>query len=253
MKLYATLFALVVFVTAAPVYAQIDGSASTDVRSQTEVTSNTSGTTTGEGSVNVDADVNADVTGSVDTNGSAGGDTEGEARGEGSVVSVSAVEVRGWDAQEKQAFLATVKAHAQVQSEQDLEAFAKGVIAADGNVEAVATNDEEVRVSYRVPAKFLGIFEASIPAEVLVRAEAEAEGRVEVRFPWYKFLFSVEGETNEAELKSAVESRVNATLNTSANANAQFALNDQARISQEVSAALKAEVDAAANATGSVQ
>lgn len=263
MKFYVTVFALAVFITAVPAYAQVGLDTAVSVEAQAGAgvsgnAGNASGTSTTKGNVETTWKVEEGESARESDEGEEGGTEDinigvGEARAEGNVISVNAVEVRGWDAEQKQEFLATVKTHAQVQSEQDLENFAKGVVAVDENVETVATSDSEVRVSYRVPAKFLGIFEASIPAQVLVRANAEAEERVQVRFPWYKFLFSVEEETNESELQTAVESRVSAAMNANANANAAFALNDQARISQEVSAALKAEVDAAMSATGSVE
>ena len=92
---------------------------------------------------------------------------------QGNAVSVSAVEVRGWDPKQKQEFLATVKAHAQVRSEQDLENFATGILLKDENVEEISSDEDSVEVRYRVPAKFLGLFETSIP--VIVVAE-KAQG-----------------------------------------------------------------------------
>ena len=121
---------------------------------------------------------------------------------QGNAVSVSAVEVRGWDPKQKQEFLATVKTHAEVRSEQDLENFAKGVLVQDENVEDVAIGEEGVQIRYRMPAKFLGIFNASLA----VRTEVDAEGRVKVRFPWFGFLYakSVSAAELETEVSAAL-------------------------------------------------
>jgi len=133
------------------------------------------------------------------------GDTTEDSRGseiQSNAVSASAVEVRGWDAEQKREFLATVKAHAQVQSGQDLENFATGVLLRDENVEVAAASDTEVEVAYRMPAKFVGIFNASLAA----RAEVDAEGRVKVSYPWFGFLFAktVSAAELEAEIEAAL-------------------------------------------------
>src|SRR3989344_2171914 len=80
-----------------------------------------------------------------------GGNTKATTSDEerGNDVSVQAVEIRGWDATQKQEFLATVKVHAQVQSGQDLENFATGVLLRDENVDEVEGSEERVEVSYR--------------------------------------------------------------------------------------------------------
>ena len=117
----------------------------------------------------------------------------------GNAVSMSAVEVRGWDPQQKQEFLATVKAHAEVQSEQDLENFATGVLLKDQNVEQITLNFEKVEMRYSMPAKFLGFIDSSVP----VRTEVDTTGRVKVQFPWYGFLFRQY--VNASELVADVE------------------------------------------------
>src|SRR3989344_6467360 len=79
-------------------------------------------------------------------------------------VSAAAREIRGWDENEKTEFLATVKAHAQLKSSQDLDNFAKGVMIEDENVDAVAAGEESVEVRYKLPARFLGVFGTEISA-----------------------------------------------------------------------------------------
>jgi hypothetical protein len=161
--------------------------------------------------------------------------------GGGNAVSVKAVQVRGWDPEQKQEFLATVKTHAQVRSGEDLENFARGILLTDENVEAVSSDEEEVEVRYRVPARFLGFFETGIPATVVARAEAETEGRVQVRFPWYRFLFSVPEEVSSATL----ESELSAELAAEFSEEVGFTASRAARFYQAITAMLKVRNDAA--------
>lgn len=120
----------------------------------------------------------------------------------GNAVSVEAREIRGWDSEKKEDFLATVKEHAEVRSEQDLENFAKGVLIRDDHVEAVEVEEEGVQVDYRVPAKFLGIFDAGLSAHV----DVDTQGRVKVNYPWYGFLF--QKLSRAADLQTKVEDKI---------------------------------------------
>jgi len=173
----------------------------------------------------------------------------------GSAVSVKAVEVRGWDPKEKQEFLATVKTHAQIESKQDLDNFAKGVLVTDANVEAVVSSEEEVEVKYRVPAKFLGIFEASLGVTVSVEAQGEGEAessvseRVKVKFPWLRIFFSISEGVREEALQEAVVSQVSAEIETQT----QFELQAQARLFQIISNVLKVKHDTAKNSIQNVR
>ena len=116
-------------------------------------------------------------------------------RARGSSVSVDAVEVRGWDEQRKADFLREVKKHAEIQSGQDLENFARGVLLRDENVDEVELGEDDVRMDYRLPAKFLGIFHASIRARTTVQTNQADEtnsdkfGRVKIKFVWYHVFF----------------------------------------------------------------
>ena len=100
-------------------------------------------------------------------------------------ISVSAREVRGWDPERKEAFLADVREHAEVRSSEDLENFALSVLLRDEQVENLSFNYTEIKMSYRFPAKFLGIFNATLPAETHV----DEMGRVKVKYPWYRVFY----------------------------------------------------------------
>ena len=116
-------------------------------------------------------------------------------RARGSSISADAVEVRGWDEQRKADFLREVKKHAEIQSGQDLENFARGVLLRDENVDEVELGEDDVRMDYRLPAKFLGIFPALIRARTTVQTNQADEtnsdkfGRVKIKFVWYHVFF----------------------------------------------------------------
>ena len=169
---------------------------------------------------------------------------------QGNAVSVSAVEVRGWDPKEKQEFLATVKTHAQVRSEQDLENFATGILLKDENVEEISSDEDSVEVRYRVPAKFLGIFETSIPVIVVAeKAQGELGGGVKVRFPWYRVLFGVEEEVSETSLESDIGAAVIADLDSDGALDVSVA----ARIYTAISNVLKTKHDTVKNSVGNIR
>jgi hypothetical protein len=123
--------------------------------------------------------------------------------GNAAIVSVSAVEVRGWDAEEKEAFLSTVKTHAELHSQMDLEHFAQGILLKDENVFEVEVDDAMLTMHYKMPGRLFGIFTASFTAQ----AEAHTNGEVKVKFPWYSFLYSKYGTAAEveSELSAAIE------------------------------------------------
>lgn len=205
------------------------------------------------GSMRVDAAVDASIRGGEELNNNSDQGTTSAETSEsnqhsreksdvrGNAVSVTAVEVRGWDAAQKQEFLAAVKTHAAVQSEQDLKNFAMGVLVKNDHVAEVASNEQEVRVVYRVPARFLGIFETTLPATVTVAAASEDSlqatfrERVQVHFPWLRVFFSVPEEVKKEKLQAALA----AHLETALRADATFELAEQARISQGIAVVLK--------------
>ena len=167
-------------------------------------------------------------------------------------ISVNAVEVRGWDPKMKEEFLLTVKEHAELKSGQDLENFARGVLVKDENVENVAIGEEGVQISYRQPAKFLGIFSSSL----VMRAEADKEGRVKVRFPWYGFLFrkhvsaidvQVDAEKEVTSIKQTMQTQVKegASDQELEAIRLQETMNRQSRILQTLSNIMKASHDTA--------
>lgn len=130
-------------------------------------------------------------------------------RDRASGVSVSAVEIRGWNPQKKEEFLVTVKEHAELQSEQDLENFATGVLLKDKNIKSAELSEDSIDIEYSVPAKFLGIFNGSIKVNISAKKggeeiETDKYGRVKVKFPWYRFLFRTEEIVRPKQIKTVL-------------------------------------------------
>ncbi|MBX4209606.1 hypothetical protein KW799_02870, partial [Candidatus Parcubacteria bacterium] len=72
-------------------------------------------------------------------------------------------------------------APASVTSPNDFEAYARSLMMSDENIIKIASNDNQVSVWYREPARFLGV----IPMTVTVQAMVDAGGNVTVNYPWW--------------------------------------------------------------------
>lgn len=136
-------------------------------------------------------------------------------------VSLKARAIRGWSESEKTDFLLTVKSHAELQSGQDLDNFAKGVLARDESVESVVASENRVRVGYKLPAKFLGLFgtELSAVTDVTFDSEGNAPEKVKVNYPWYRMFFSLDEDIRAEVLQEAVEMNVENDTEVNANSN----------------------------------
>jgi len=116
-------------------------------------------------------------------------------------VSVSAVEVRGWDPEKKEELLKTVKEQAEVRSGEDLEQFARGVLILNPEVESIDTGTTSVSMKYHVPARFLGIFKTTLEQETTVTFGDGKHGRVKVKFPWLRMFYSIDARLHAEELE----------------------------------------------------
>jgi hypothetical protein len=142
------------------------------------------------------------------------GSVSGSAGG-GSDVSIKATELRGWDTAKKEEFMMTVKAHAELQSGQELENFARGILLSDQKASEVTVDENGVGMRYSMPAKFLGVFNASFRMHTSV----DGSGNVTVQYPWYTFLYKDYASSDEvkADIQAALEAEAMAsTKNDSA-------------------------------------
>lgn len=109
---------------------------------------------------------------------------------EGKRISVEARELRGLGEEEKQEFLSEVKAFAELQSEQDLENFARGILLEDERLLEVQFNPKELSVSRQASGKLLGFIPVTYKERVVASGEDGAEVEIEVKLPWWGFLLS---------------------------------------------------------------
>ncbi|TAK56865.1 hypothetical protein EPO17_03500 [Patescibacteria group bacterium] len=208
----------------------------------------------------VNANVNSNVYGNVER-GNATSSANSNADGSATLgVSLDAKAIRGWSEGEKSDFLLTVKNHAQLQSGQDLENFAKGVMAADAHVDAVVTDDSHVKVSYKMPAKFLGMFQTEIDAMANVSFDTDKPGNgpkeVTVRFPWYRMFYNLDSEVKADILENAVEASIQSDANTAGSTTSANVSARNGRTVQLISNTLKnirANAEATAEAEASMK
>jgi hypothetical protein len=114
-------------------------------------------------------------------------------------VSVAAGDVNGLTEEEKTAFLARVKDHAQVHSDEDLSNFARGVLLENAQMEEIALNYEEIKVTHRARGKLFGLIPLTFRQEV----ELSSDGTVKVKLPWFGFLLRPEVDAQAAMIGSS--------------------------------------------------
>ncbi|MSU60473.1 MAG: hypothetical protein EXS52_00970 [Candidatus Staskawiczbacteria bacterium] len=91
--------------------------------------------------------------------------------------------VRGWDTAKKEA----------IQAKIDTE------IENNPEIKTAEVSETSVDIKYSAPAKFLGIF----PGHFNLHISADAQARVKVKFPWYRFLLKTKF-ADSAELMNGV-------------------------------------------------
>lgn len=183
---------------------------------------------------------------------------EGEKSGEGdddNLVSISAVEIRGWDDTKKKEFLATVRTHAEVRSEQDLENFARGVMLENQAMEEIAFNYEKIKLKYESEGKLFGFIPVSFKKDVEIDlAEEDVAARVKVKFPWYRFMMRVDVPADE--LEGAIGegmSDVLAGATTTAQLSLEARVTIMAKMMNTVSNVLKTKHDTVKNSISNVR
>lgn len=141
----------------------------------------------------------------------------------------------------------TITSTAEVDSEADLDSYARGVVKTHADVRDVVLSETEVAVSHKQKARLFGI----LPITVYARTQVTSDGTIETKFPWYAFA---------SAKKAAIESRVATAVRTSlpnasaeANASAKFSAQTQAEILEKTVAAMQAEAAADAAAQVSAQ
>lgn len=170
-------------------------------------------------------------------------DTEAQAKPE-TGVAVGPITITASDVDATQV---TISSTAEVDSEADLNSYARGVVKAHADIRDIVLSETEVAVSHKQKARLFGI----LPITVYARTQVTSDGTIETKFPWYAFA---------SAKKAAIESRVATAVHTSlpnmtaeANASAKFSAQTQAEILEKTVAAMQAEAAADAAAKVSTQ
>ena len=88
--------------------------------------------------------------------------------------------VRGWDSREK----VDMPGRGPVMAAQVLEEKGREIAKRDENIRRVLATKESVEIDYSHPGRLFGFFDITYR----VRYSMDKEGRVKVRFPWYRFM-----------------------------------------------------------------
>lgn len=108
-------------------------------------------------------------------------------------VSVSRVEVRGWDPEKKEEILGDAREPADVRTGEDLERFTQRALLKDDAINAIETSTTSVSVKRRVPARLFGIFRTELEQEATITfGDGERGSRVKVKFPWLRIFYTVD-------------------------------------------------------------
>lgn len=169
-------------------------------------------------------------------------------------ISVAAGDVNGLTEEEKQQFLARVQEHAEVQSEQDLQNFAKGVLVENAAMEEISLNFDKIKVKYRATGKLFGFIPLSFSQDVEVDTEGDDVGKVKVKMPWFSFL--IRADVSPAELESELgmnEKWLKGSASVDAGNNDNWNFGAYASLLAHVSNVLKTRHDTAKNSIGNVR
>lgn len=133
----------------------------------------------------------------------------------------------------------------QIQNEEDVKAYGEVVAKHHTRVERAEVRNRTIEVHFRDRVQFFGF----VPVSLTARTVVDAEGNVEVKYPWYA-AFATGKNT-----KASVESRVRASLEgnslsfmTETGAQADVRARETARALRDIAAAVDAAVLASASA-----
>lgn len=167
---------------------------------------------------------------------------------EGENISVEARDIRAWDAEQKQEFLGEVKAFAELQSEQDLENFARGILLEDDALIEVQFNPKELSVSRKASGKLLGFIPVTYKEEIVASGEDGAEVEIEVKLPWWGFLLSPD--VDPEELAAEAEKKHKQTIEIDS---WSWGVSNAGSLLKAISDVLKTKHDTAKNSIGNVR
>lgn len=141
---------------------------------------------------------------------------------------------------------------ADVGTSSDLRAYAHTTMSEDERVDALQFSPDAIVVHYRQKGRLLAL----VPVTFTVVARAQADGQVEVRYPWYSFL-TVDNEQKIAtEMKVAVDSALHERLVGSVRAAGErqsFTASEAAEVATQMNKVLRANFDTQASVDSAVE
>jgi len=118
-----------------------------------------------------------------------------------SSVAVAAQDLRDWNSDDREAFSRLQAAVASNTPEQVSLRIAQQVLN-NNRIEKIEATQTEARINYRAEMRLFGL----IPVKREVEGRAQADGTVEIDYPWYRFLSTVPDHDNlESELQTSIE------------------------------------------------
>lgn len=146
----------------------------------------------------------------------------------------------------------TLSSSAQVASEADFAAYARGAIKSNASIKEVDSNADSVTVRFSEPARILGIF----PVTLRSAATIAADGSVRVEHPWYYFLATSDADetglktalAEEATVFSRAPSPAAAGATSTAGAEATLSASEKARLLSGMTMALGSALSSSASA-----
>ena len=248
-KLFAALLGISVAATSAPAFAF----SLSDIVT-TSVNANIANDVAVEVS-NVNANVNvngsASVTSETSAHANSGSGSDGSAGSVQTTGSLDPVVVTRADV-ENNTVTATAVSVSSIDTDTDLSGFIAAQMKTDGKVSAVETSGQKVEVVYETPAKLFGIFPLTVDTTVIV----EADGTVDVAYPWYAFLLTTAEKDLETQLQTAVKTELSAasgSVNGMANAVVQADAEDATNLTSEMQAKLISDIRAVMHAASETE
>lgn len=227
------------------VKANINSSIKIKIGSELESEDSNMASTSLDGSIKEDISDNADEDGRRNSTTTKSDETSDSADASvGSQIRMTARELRDWDTEKKSEFLTGLKTVIEVKTDKDLEDFAQGALLKDENVDSVSVDNDNVKIVYNQPAKFLGFISTTISTDIT----ASSKDDIKVKMPWYRFLFKVEKEVDENLLKEDASQKISAD----ANVKLDNVVAVKARIIEALIAGLRAQENASAEVNGNV-
>jgi|GEM_PF-3893152 len=129
-----------------------------------------------------------------------------------------------------------------ISTEADLRALAEQALADDPRVKLIKLQPDLTEIDYEYRGRLFGV----IPVKPVLKATADADGNVKVKFPWYEIFVNRSGAVEESDLSATVEAEVSASINADP-------ISVQARIFQTISNIMKSKHDTAKNSVGNIR